>query len=81
MLSINGSAYTTKLRNSFSSFISLCQLNAEKVGDVAEVRLKGLELEANMSPTDDCRFRFAWVSPTAKSRRSRIYGVEAGFKL
>ncbi|MXO59337.1 TonB-dependent receptor [Altererythrobacter salegens] len=59
LFTVNGSIYTTESKNSYF-FVYLYANSTQNLGNVPKVRLKGLELEALVTPTDDLQFNVAW---------------------
>jgi iron complex outermembrane receptor protein len=59
MLTLNGAAFTTLSKNSYF-FVYLYANSTQNLGNVPEVRLKGLELEARFAPTRDIQLDASW---------------------
>jgi iron complex outermembrane receptor protein len=59
MLTVNGSAYTTLTHNSYF-FVYLPANSTQNLGNVPKGRIKGIELETRIAPTDDFMVDFAW---------------------
>jgi iron complex outermembrane receptor protein len=59
MLTLNGAAFTTLSKNSYF-FVFIAANSTQNLGNVPEVRLKGLELEARLAPTRDIQLDASW---------------------
>jgi iron complex outermembrane receptor protein len=59
LLTLNGAAFTTLSKNSYF-FVFIAQNSTQNLGNVPEVRLKGVELEARIAPTRDFQIDASW---------------------
>ena len=59
ILTLNGAAFTTLSKNSYF-FVFIAQNSTQNLGNVPEVRLKGFELEAKLTPTRNVQFDASW---------------------
>jgi iron complex outermembrane recepter protein len=59
LLTLNGAAFTTTSKNGYF-FVYLYANSTQNLGNVPKVRLKGIELEARVAPTDDFQIDASW---------------------